>query len=475
MSTSTVAAEPSAATPPPARPSLSRGEAVLLAVLPVVLLRFTLLPVADPDVFWHVRAGEYLWDTWAFAAPEPWSAFADKTWVLHEWLPELALAGMHSTFGWSGVAWLTAAGVAALFAATYLSCRRWAPVLPSLIATTAAMFGAAASLAPRPQLVSFVFLAVTVYAWLSTAADRRARWWLVPLQWFWACSHGMWFVGVLVGVVVVVGMALDRQPRDALRRLVTIPVLGAVVAVLTPAGPALLAAPLHVGGMTRFVSEWRAPSLKDPDFVMVILLVALVVVVWARGGRTVRWSTLLLLGLGVAWTVLYARTVALGAVIVAPLAAQALQSLHPDHDVRARRREGRWLTGGIALSLLLAAVALPQVASTPAMPHGLNPALDALPTGTVVFNEYSQGGWLLWRHRQLSVVIDPRTEVYPASYVHAHVAALNAAPGWRGVVAGSGASYALLPESAPLTAALLDGKWQTVAADGGYVLLRRGG
>jgi hypothetical protein len=269
-------------------------------------------------------------------------------------------------------------------------------------------------------------------------------------------------------------MALDREPRDVVRRAAAVPALGLVVAALTPAGPTLLAAPLHVGGLTGFVSEWRAPSLKDPDFVMVVLLVALVVVVWARGGRRVPWSAVLLLGLAVAWTVLYARTVALGAVIVAPLAAQALQSLHPDHDVRPHRRERRWLAVGVALSLALAAVALPRVAATPATPTGLSPALDRLPAGTVVFNEYSQGGWLLWRHRQLSVVIDPRTEVYPESYVANHLAALNAAPGWRGVVEGTEAGYALLPVSAPLTAALRDEGWEEVAEDRGQVLLRRG-
>ena len=47
----------------------------------------------------------------------------------------------------------------------------------------------------RPQVISYLLVAVTVGAWLRTRDDGRLRWWLVPLAWVWAMLHGMWPIG----------------------------------------------------------------------------------------------------------------------------------------------------------------------------------------------------------------------------------------------------------------------------------------
>ncbi len=96
--------------------------------------------------------------------------------------------------------------------AFYASCRSQGRIVLSAIATVLALLGAAASLTPRPQLVSIALSAVVTAAWLSSARDGRARWWLIPLTWVWACSHGMWFVSPLVGGAVVLGLL--HRPRS---------------------------------------------------------------------------------------------------------------------------------------------------------------------------------------------------------------------------------------------------------------------
>ena len=63
----------------------------------------------------------------------------------------------------------------------------------------------------------------------SPARRGRTPWWLVGLSWVWACCHGLWFLGPLVGLVVVVGLALDRaRPRAELLRLLAVPLLSVV-------------------------------------------------------------------------------------------------------------------------------------------------------------------------------------------------------------------------------------------------------
>ncbi|WP_091761384.1 hypothetical protein [Pedococcus cremeus] len=448
-----------------------------LAVVPLILLRLTLHGVADPDTFWHIRAGQYLWGNWKFTSPDPWSPFSSRNWILHEWLPELGLAAAASVGGLPAVAWLTVAAGALLFLFVYLSCRSWAPILPATIASTAAVFGASASLTARPQLASFVLLAVFVGAWLRTTRDGKARWWLVPLTWFWACSHGMWFVGVMVGIATIGGMILDapRAARPRAVRLLTVPVLGMLTAAITPAGPELLLAPLRVGETTDLVSEWSAPSLTDPNVAVTLAMVGGIALIWSRQGHRIPWTRLALLASGVGWTLLYARTVALGAIIVAPLLAEALQSMHPDERVTGTRAEHWTLVGGLGVALTVAALLVPRVASEPGMPNGLDPALSRIPPGSVVFDEYSLGGWLLWRHPQLRPVIDPRVEVYDTAYVRQHVRALAAMPGWQETLRRSGARYAVVPTDSALAAALSSQEgWTESDRSDGYSLLVKG-
>ncbi|KQU69467.1 hypothetical protein [Phycicoccus sp. Root101] len=449
---------------------------VLLALVPFVLLRLGLHPVGDPDTFWHLRAGDHLWGTWQFSGPDPFSRFSTRTWVLHEWLPELALAAAAAVGGLPGVAWLACALIALLFVTVYAVCRTWVPVLPAAILATAAVFGSAASLTPRSQLATFLLLPVVVWAWLRTAQDLRARWWLVPLSWVWACSHGLWVAGLATGAAVTAGLLLDRRVsvRGA-ARLVAVVVLSFAAGAVTPVGPELLLAPFRVGESTSLISEWNPPSLTSPPVAVTLALVAAVVVLWARRTRPVPWTHVLLFATAVGWTLLYSRTVALGALTAAPLLATLWPVLREDVQP-SRRAELVSLGAAVVASLTLAGLVLPSVAAQPLQPHGLDQQLDRLPRGTVVYDEYSVGGWLLWRHPQLAPVIDPRVEVFDLAYVQRHVATLAAGPGWDTAVADSGATYALVPDAAPLSAALLrSGEWTALGTDAGYVLLARNG
>lgn len=125
-------------------------------------------------------------------------------------LPDLGLSVANQVAGLAGVAWLAQAARPALCVAIYLLCRRWAGPLPAALVAGLAVLGTADNLSPRPQLVGFVLLAVTVGAWLRTAEDHRVRWWVLLLAWLWSCTHDTWVVGVTVGAAVVAGLALER-------------------------------------------------------------------------------------------------------------------------------------------------------------------------------------------------------------------------------------------------------------------------
>lgn len=447
---------------------------LVVSLVPIAILRIKLSGVRDPDAFWHIRGGEHTWSAHSVVGPDPLGTFTSHTWVQHEWLSEVVMAAAYRVAGLAGVAWLYAVADIVVYLAIYRVSRERGGVLVSGVVAAAAWLGISASLVARPQTISFILLAVTAIAWLRTRDDLRQRWWLVPMTWVWACGHGLWFTGPLLGFVVVIGLVLDRavSPVEA-RRLLVIPVLSILAAALTPIGPRLLVTPFTVNSYARLVTEWMPPDIHEPFVASTMALVVLVAIGWATSGLRTPWTEVLLWVMALGWALLYSRTVALGAVTIAPLAAGQLQrATGPSKDPVLRLE--RLLVLGVAAGVAaVTALLAPAVAGKAAgMPTAFDARLDAFQTGTVVFNDDSVGGWLYLTHPQLRPVIDTRTEIYDTAYLERYIAARQSAPGWQGFVAETAPAVALLKADAPLTESLRRALgWRQVQDADGYVML----
>jgi len=433
-------------------------------------------PVSDPDAWWHLKAGAYVLSHGQFNGPDPWVPFSSRPFVLTQWLPEVVAQKGYELFGLPAVAWLRCAAILALISALVWAARQAAEAVPAIIAGLAGLIGAGGSLSERPQLVSFVLLAVTVGAWWKTARDLKPRWWLAPMTFLWACSHGMWGVGVLIGLAVIGGLALDRRldRRNAVRLLAVL-ALSVVAAALTPVGPRLLLTPLEVSSnAAQFVQEWQPTDARNIFAAVTLGMIALALLPWIRGKSARPWWQISLAGAAVVSTLAMFRTVPLGAIIATPLLASSLQEQRgrPPTPV-TRRGTSAWL----ALVAAAAIVAIPiagAVAQRPSgWPEGLRPQLAALPAKTVVLNDYAAGGWLLWAEPQLTPVIDLRSEIYSMEYINDYRRTEEVRAGWQSFLGRTKPKYALLKADAPLTVALREAlKWTTVGKDADYVLLK---
>lgn len=447
---------------------------MFVATVGIVAVRAT-RPITDPDPWWHLRLGREFRGDWRLSDPGSLSPFAQEPWVPTQWALEVVASLLVDWFGLAAVAWLTGLGVVAVGAILWCAARARADVLPAAVASGTALVGTLSVVAPRPQVASLVLLGVFSWAWRRTTVDVRPRWWLVPLGWVWACTHGFWFVGLLLGVVVVVGLSLDRRiaGRRALA-LWSVPLAGLVVAALTPVGPRLLLTPFRVQGVSAQLQEWQPPSFQSPLVMIVAVTLAAVVVTWARRGDT-SWADLAVLVLAGMLLVYSARTVALAAVLMAPIVAETIQAWVQAVREHAPLRE-RWV---VAVGLGAAAVAVTISTAVRApyedpYPVEIDAALAGLPDGTVVFNDYFYGGWLAWRHPELAHGIDGLTEAYGAGYLQDYGDAQRLKPGWQEFLDGMGAEVAFLPPGDSLAVELSTHlSWETLAETPDYVVLRQ--
>ncbi len=450
-----------------------------LTVAPIVVSVSVLVgvrPVSDPSPWMHLKVGAFLLNGGRFGMPDPWAPFANTPYIPTEWLSAIVGQETYQAFGLPGIAWLRCAGILGLLSALAWSARRSANTVTVVLVAFAALVGAYRGLTERPQLIGFVFLAVAVGAWWRTSLDLKPRWWLVPMTWLWASFHGLWVVGIAVALVSIIGLLLDRSlTRASAARLLAVPLLSAAAAALTPIGPRLLLTPLTVGKNARdFVGEWQATSAHDPFALVTLAMLGLVVLSWVRLARKPPWWQIGLLVTAVVATLIMSRTIAVGAIIAAPLLAQEIQ-LYRDRPVATSTRQSRvtWA----ALILIALVVAMPLSAAraqhAAAVPDRLRPQLSQIPPGTVVLAEGDISGWLFWTDPQVRPVLDPRIEIYPPAHVRAFVSAMAAEPGWRQFVERTGSRYALVLTGSPIATALIErAGWSQIGADAGFVLLR---
>ncbi len=447
----------------------------LALVIVAATTRVGLRAVSDPSPWLHLRVGQFLLDGGRFGLPDPWAPYPVRSFVPTEWLPSIVAHLLYSVAGLPAIAWLRCVSMLLLLTVTLWSTRRVSGAVPSLLAAFVAVVAAGEGMTERPQAISFVMLAITVGAWWRTAEDLKPRWWLIPLTWLWAMSHGLWIVGLGLGVVMVASLAIDhRLDRRHAGRLVAIPALGLVAAALTPVGPQLLLTPLTVGANGRdFVGEWQPTSIRDPYAILTLAMLAIVLLGWFRSRAVPPWWQIALAGLSIVSTLAMSRTIAVGAVLAAPLFAQALQQYFRTSVRPATRRE---VLGWHALVLAAAIVALPlagAIAQTPVgVPEGLRPQLSAIPAGTVILCEDDKTGWLLWAEPHLSPAIDLRTEIYSHAHLAAYIRAMDAEPGWQGFITSTRSTYALVASSSPIAIALRERLgWHSLGTDSGYILL----
>ena len=285
-----------------AEPSLPRRAAASLAwTRPVaaggffvgvlaVLVRIAALPLSNTDTYFHLRFGSEFLHHWSLRHPGSVSTFATAHWLPTQWLSEVVMARTEEWFGLAGVAWLFGVQLVALMTTLYLVARRWLDPLLAVALTTAALVAASKFLAMRPQVLSFLLVAVTTAAWMRTREDGRLRWWLIPLTWVWAMVHGMWPIGIGLGVIAVAGLALDRvrTPRSSSRHSWCL--CSRRRRRWRPRWAGSVRRGVGVGSRPESFSEWGSTYFTPPSFIVLGFMVASPVVLFVRRGRAT-WST----------------------------------------------------------------------------------------------------------------------------------------------------------------------------------------
>src|ERR687892_2652391 len=84
-------------------------QSVILVLLYLIPAAQALLPIDDPDIWWHLRTGQWIIEHRTVPTTDPFSDYGmGRTWIAYSWLFEIIVYGLYSAFGLVGLVLFTA-------------------------------------------------------------------------------------------------------------------------------------------------------------------------------------------------------------------------------------------------------------------------------------------------------------------------------------------------------------------------------
>ena len=407
---------------------------VLVAVL-LLTAAVGLDALSDPDVWWHVRLGDWIIAHHQVPGGElfAYTAFGNPL-VVHEWLSETIFAALSAAGGLMLVTVLMGLVAWSAMGATLLRARLRG-VGPVVLAVGLALGARTAEpvLGTRPQVFTFALVCWTL--WIAESYLRsggRRVWLLPPLFLLWANLHAGFIAGIGFLTIIVVVEAVKRRwsigtvaPGRRIARLAIALGASALAACVNPYGPSLFLFAATTGATERQkgIIEWQSPNFADPTmWVLLALLLtfaALTVTVLASRSLRRRFDLrdFALAAVGAALALTSVRNTAICvAVMLPPWMAMAAGVVRATEVRRARprpvSRPGRaspvigavliavGVFGVGAVAVRVAQSATPQGIAA-AYPSCATSVLARSPTTQRVFTAYGTGGYVidrLWPH-----------------------------------------------------------------------------
>ena len=401
--------------------------AFLLVTLEFIMTRGSVL---DPDIWWHLRNAEYLFQHHQLPRADMYSfTVAGHPWINHEWLAEIPYYLAWRAGGLSGINAMMFATISLIFLGLlYLSYIETRHFKAAIVACSFLTFIASVSFGPRTILFGYLYLVLLLIILQRFRQKGSAPLWLIPpLFCLWANTHGSWSLGLIVfSIITAAGFVqgswgrvdAERWTPSQMGKLVVTGLASIAALFVNPFGSRLVLYPLDMAFRQKLnishVAEWVSVDFHDLRGKLVLALV-LSLLVSALVRRT-RWRlgeiALVLFALYSGLT--YIRFLFLLAIVIAPVVTKIL-----DFVPQYRPEADTPIINALVICLMVGSI-IYYWPRSPELQKSISeryPAealvyLKAHPPNGNVLNFYLWGGYLGWKDRELEVFVDSRVDIF---------------------------------------------------------------
>jgi hypothetical protein len=205
--------------------SLANSENTLRRLVIVVLLYCVplfqaMVPVIDPDIWWHLRTAQWIVDHAQVPATDPFSAYGEgKRWIAYSWLFEILVYALFAKLGLMGIVVFTVSMSLLIALVLHGALRRTGlPFTVEVFFVAAALVAMSKVISPRSWLFSILFFTVELFILFHVRRTDKIAPLLVlpPLFVLWANLHMQFIYGLAVLGLFLMEILLSQLPSLSL-------------------------------------------------------------------------------------------------------------------------------------------------------------------------------------------------------------------------------------------------------------------
>ena len=467
---------------------MSRGAAMVTALLALFFWRLCSRPLFHTDLWGHLSYGRWIWQHGALPATEPFLPLAQGVSLVDtSWLAQLLGFAMYSVTGPVGLQFAMAASITGTLALIAYSLyqhthRATMACLGMGVFLWLAVQQFCVGWGDMPTLIRPQVLGVLIYTWIFcrvvSGAPLRRDWILIPLATcLWANLHGSFVMGPLLLVTLSVGRGLDVLIRTGTWKAVwrdaravnwfLIAELSAVAALLNPYGVGLYAEVLTFASNANLMDllDWEPLTLRDGQGRAIATVAALLMVLYRLSPRRVSLGEFLLLaGLG-AWALWASRMLIWFSIPAAYYTALHWNAVRqrrvPKSEVTMPHRAGMWTVVAVGACWIGFALSPIGVFAMHRKQAPLKNTVSAdTPIGAVeyllkqkeplrgqVFNSYEWGDYLQWAGpKDIQLFVNSHVHAIPREVWQSYLSISRAGANWDDQLDRYGVNYVIIDQ-----------------------------
>jgi len=242
------------------------------------------------DYFWHQKAGEVMFQNKQILTNDifSWVTF-NKPWISHEWLSEIIIHFYLILFKEHSI--ITYCGTFLLILYLFLFITNKKDILKNvrfaIIWFFLSTFMIGGSIAPRPQMISYVLLAITLYLLYQKKKDENNKTiYLLPIiSIIWANVHGgssnlpylLSFLFFLNSIITIKQEKIETKDQTKKQRIsfLIITILTFLAVTINPHGIKLLTYPyenMQDTFMLTTIQEWRHLNINHISDLIILIM-----------------------------------------------------------------------------------------------------------------------------------------------------------------------------------------------------------
>jgi hypothetical protein len=405
---------------------------VMLAAVLVVLTVLTVRSrFNDPDMWWHLKTGEIIWNTHSIPSTDLFSFTTNNhAWTAHEWLSQVTIYGAWKFGGYTGLmVWLCVFPSLFLIAVYALSSLYSGNAKVALLGAMVAWFFSTVGLGIRPHVIGYLLLTCELLV-VHLGRSHSVRWFLLlPLIFaVWVNCHGSFFFGLMALAVFLFcscfewragSLVAPRWEKSQRTMLALAFVLSVAALFVNPIGLKQVVYPLNVmfsqsTGLAS-VNEWQPLTFSNARSLGLLAIVGFIILLTLVRRAEIRIEELLLLALGFGMAVRHSRMLFVFGVLVAPVLCRLLSNACDQYESSRDRMAPNAIMMLIAVGVIV--LAFPNASALDLEVKKNNPvkAVEFIRrTGLSgrMLNDYGYGGYLIWALPEHKVFMDGRADVY---------------------------------------------------------------